>query len=262
MTDLDPILITGGSSGLGASLVGHLAGDYEVLTVARRIDRMNREYADEPHVHPYELDLADSDAIADLLGELLDDHGVIPYLVNCAGTWNPKPVVELTQADMLHAMQVDAFAYVHTMRELLPAMREQDFGRIVNFGGSGVLIPSKGWAANYAAGMARHAYSVAAALENDDRDIKINLLGPGPSNTEMYPGALSPTACHPTVDYLLNLDSDGPTGRFFWLGYELPMFPDLGETDLHETFEPDEAVLRKVADRPDEMFADGREAGQ
>ena len=251
----DPILVTGGSSGLGASLVDHLAGDYQVVTVARRIDRLTRLYGDDPAVHPHELDLADPEAVETFLDNLLEEWGYVPYLVNCAGSWTPKPVTELTQADLLRAMQVDAFSYVHTMAALLPAMREQDFGRIVNVGGSGALVPSSGWATQYASTMARHAYTVSAALENDDRDIKVNLLGPGPMATEMYDGPLSPRASHPTVEYLLNLDADGPTGRFFWLGYELPLFPDLGETDLFETFEADDSVAQQVAPRPDDMYA-------
>lgn len=192
---------------------------------------MEREYGDDPNIHPYELDLADADAISELLQDLLDEYGHIPYVINCAGVWNPKPVLELTEEDMLHAMKVDAFAHVHVMRELVPTMREHDFGRVVNISGAGVLKQTAGWSLQYASIWARNAFGVAAALENDDRDIKINLMGPGPSNTEMYPGPLSPTECHPTVDYLLNLDANGPTGRFFWLGYELPMFPDLGDTD-------------------------------
>jgi hypothetical protein len=53
-------------------------------------------------------------------------------------------------------------------------------------------------------------------------------MSPGPVETEMAPDApMEPSACHPTVDYLLNLDEDGPTGRLFWLGYQLPLVPDL-----------------------------------
>lgn len=244
-SELDPIFVTGGSSGIGAALVEHLAGDFEVLTAARRIDRMEREYADNPHIHPYELDLRDAAAITDLLGDLLEEYEHIPYAINCAGIWTPKPVVEITEEDMLEAMQVDAFSQVHVMRELLPAMRDHDYGRIVNVSGAATLEPAAGWALQYASIWARNAFGVAAALENDDRNIKINLMGPGPSNTEMYEGPLPPTACHPTVEYLLGLDEDGPTGRFFWLGYELPMFPDLGTTDTAEGV-PDEDHLERV----------------
>jgi NAD(P)-dependent dehydrogenase (short-subunit alcohol dehydrogenase family) len=72
--------------------------------------------------------------------------------------------------------------------------------------------------------------TVTAANEFEDTNIKINLMSPGPCRTEMAPdGPLDPSACHPTVEYLLSLDESGPTGRFFWLGYEVPLFPDLGD---------------------------------
>ena len=44
-------------------------------------------------------------------------------------------------------------------------------------------------------------------------------------------GTFSPEVCHPTADYLLSLDENGPSGRFFWLGYEVPLFPDLVGVD-------------------------------
>lgn len=244
-TRRDCIFVTGGSSGIGASLVRHLATEYEVLTAARRIERMEREYGDNPNIHPYELDVEDADAVTSLLEDLLAEYDHIPYAINCAGDWNPKPLTETTEADMLHAMKVDAFSQAHVMRELLPAMREHDFGRIVNISGAGTLAPTSGWAAHYASTMARNAFTVAAALENEEYNIKINLMGPGPCDTEMYDGPLQPTACHPTVDYLLDLDADGPTGRFFWLGYELPLFPDLGDTDPERGI-PDGDHLRRV----------------
>ncbi|MDX1746621.1 MAG: hypothetical protein R3324_11840, partial [Halobacteriales archaeon] len=83
----------------------------------------------------------------------------------------------------------------------------------------------------YGAIMACNGYTVSAALENHDRNIKINLTGPGAANTEMYPGEMPPEACHDTVEWMLNLDEHGPTGRFFWLGKELPMFPGFTHYD-------------------------------
>ena len=62
--------------------------------------------------------------------------------------------------------------------------------------------------------------------------MRINLMSPGPVQTEMAPHAtMDPSACHPTVDYLLGVDENGPTGRFFWLGYEIPLFPNLEGID-------------------------------
>lgn len=169
----------------------------------------------------------------------------MPYVIRCAGSWNPKPVHETELPELRHAMTVDAMAHAVLLRELLPPMREADFGRIIAVGGEATLVPSGGWALQYAAKMALNGFVVAAALENQDRNVKINLLAPGPTNTEMYPGPLPVDASHPTVDHLLGLDCDGPTGRMFWLGHELPLFPDLGATDLGASI-PDRQRLRYV----------------
>lgn len=226
------LLITGASSGIGASLVRRLAGDYDqIIAAARRIDRMQDEYADLPAVTSTYLDVSNPDELTTFARDLVKEHGVVPYVISCAGAWNPKPFLEVENEEFAYGWRVDALAHAILIRELVPAMRKHDFGRIVVFSGSATLVPSGGWSVQYGAIMACNGYTVSAALENHDRNLKINLTGPGSANTEMYPGPLPPTACHPTVEWLLNLDETGPTGRFFWLGKEIQMFPGFTHYD-------------------------------
>lgn len=228
---MDPVvLVTGGSSGIGRSLVEHLAGDYRVVTVARRIDRMRERYADEPAVTPYELDLADTSAIVSTMRALLEEYEHVPYVINNAGVGPSARTTEMTPEALERAMQINAFAPVYVMRELLPSMRERGFGRIVNVTSGAALECPTGAGPYSASKAALNTFTVTAAREHADENLRINLMSPGPCRTEMAPDApLEPSACHPTVDYLLDLDSDGPTGRFFWLGHEVPLFPDLGD---------------------------------
>lgn len=236
------LLLTGASSGIGRSLAHHLAGDYRVLALARRLDRMERAFADEPEVHPYELDLSDPDGVVPTVRTLRETHGPIEYAINNAGV-NPDGRVEDLDADDWHrAFQVNAVAPAQITRELLPDMRERDFGRIVNVTSGAPLECPPGAGAYAASKAALNALTVTAAREHADRDVKLNLLSPGPCRTEMAPDApLEPSACHPTVDYLLDLDADGPTGRFFWLGHEVSLFPDLGDV-AWEQGEPSDAM--------------------
>lgn len=236
------LLITGASSGVGASLVRRFAGEYdEIIAAARRIDRMRDAYADLPNVTLVRLDVSDPDELTGFARDLVADRGVVPYLISCAGAWNPKPLLETGNDELAYGWRVDALAHAILLRELVPAMREHDFGRVVVFSGAATLMRSAGWSVQYGAVMACNGYTVSAALENHDRNVKINLTAPGPAATEMYPGPLPPSRCHPTVDWLLNLDEHGPTGRFFWLGAELPLFPDLGAI-RYEEGEADPAV--------------------
>ena len=235
------LLITGASSGIGASLVRRFAGEYdEVIAAARRVDRMRDEYTGLPTVTPMQVDVSRPEELTAFARDIVAERGSIPYVISCAGSWNPKPLLDASPEELAYGWRVDALAHAILLRELVPAMREHDFGRVVIFSGSATLVRTAGWSIQYGAVMACNGYTVAAALENHDQDVKINLTGPGAANTEMYPGPLPATACHPTVEWLLNLDQHGPTGRFFWLGNEIPMFPGFERIDF-ETGEVDEA---------------------
>ena len=244
------LLITGASSGIGASLVARLAPSYDrVIAAARRVDRMRDAFAELPNVVPTYLDVSDPEALTAFAQRLVAEHGHVPYVVSCAGAWNPKPLLEVSDEEFAYGWRVDALAHAILMRELVPAMREHDFGRMVVFSGSATLVRTGGWSVQYGAIMACNGYTVAAALENHDRNVKINLTAPGSANTEMYPGSLPPSACHPTVEWLLDLDEHGPTGRFFWLGKEIQMFPgfthydpDVGEIDAEHSTPLDQIV--------------------
>ena len=251
------LLITGASSGIGASLVRRFAGDFDhVVAAARRVDRMRKEYAELPTVEPVRLDVSKPDELTQFARDLVAKHGVVPYVISCAGAWNPKPLLEVSNEEFAYGWRVDALAHAILIRELVPAMRERDFGRFVVFSGSATLIRTGGWSVQYGAIMACNGYSVAAALENHDRNIKINLTGPGAANTEMYPGEMPPEACHDTVEWMLNLDEHGPTGRFFWLGKELPMFPGFthydpnkGEVDAEHSTPLEQVEGDRIRDR-------------
>ncbi|MBX0288250.1 SDR family NAD(P)-dependent oxidoreductase [Haloarcula salinisoli] len=232
MSDPDPLLITGASSGIGRSLAKRFAGEYHVIGVARRIERMTDEYADEPWVTPYELDLSDAAAVSETLAELQAEFGTISHLINNAGVNRGDTLLDADERDLRLSMEVNAFAPVQILQALLPGMRERDFGRVINVTSGAPLNCPPGAGAYSASKAALNTYTRTAAAENDDRDIKINLMSPGPCRTEMAPDApLPPSACHSTAEYLLDLDAEGPTGEFFWLEHRVPLTPDLSGTE-------------------------------
>lgn len=243
-----PLVLTGASSGIGNSLARHLSEEYHVIALARRIGRMNDDFGGNPSITPYELDLDDFSAVRERMADVRDAHGEVRYLVNNAGVNVGGEVASLAPEDVLRSMRVNAVAPMVLLQELLPGMADAGFGRVVNVTSGAPLNCPPGAGAYSASKAALNALTVTAAAEWDDRDIKINLMSPGPCRTEMAPdGPLDPSACHPTVDHLLTLDEDGPTGRFFWLGYEVPLFPDLGDVRWMEGIGSD--AMTRVLDR-------------
>lgn len=244
----DTLLLTGASSGIGRSLAHHLSDDYHVVALSRRIERMEAAFEDEPNITPYELDLTDVEAIRERLQEIRDTHGNPSYLINNAGLNVGSKILELDPEQVLRSLRVNALAPIVLLQETIPGMLASDFGRVINVTSGAPLNCPEGAGPYSSSKAALNTLTVTAANEWADDNIKINLMSPGPCRTEMAPdGPLDPAACHPTVDYLLDLDRDGPTGRFFWLGYEVPLFPDLGDVRWMEGIGSEQ--MTRVLDR-------------
>lgn len=231
LTDANPLqtlLITGASSGVGASLVHHLQDRYTILALARRLDAMQAAFGAYPNVYPYAFDLGDVAQIPEFVAELEQKHGFIPHLINNAGINVRAPVAELSLDALQRSLSVNALAPFALLQALLPDMREHGYGRVINVTSGAPLNCFPEYGAYSSSKAALNALTITAAKEHAEADVKINLMSPGPVRSEMAPDApLEPSVCHATVDYLLNLKRDGPTGGFFWLEYTLPLHPDL-----------------------------------
>jgi NAD(P)-dependent dehydrogenase (short-subunit alcohol dehydrogenase family) len=224
----EKILITGASSGVGHSLVRYLSESYEIIAVARRLDRLKASFADLPRVTIRRADLSQPAEVEQLASWLKSEFGYIPYVINNAGINIKGGIEALTLEQVSNSLMVNALSPFLLLQALLPEMKANNFGRIINITSGAPLNCFPEFAAYSASKGALNAMTVTFAKECANHNIRINLMSPGPVRTEMAPNApMDPSACHPTVDYLLGLDAQGPTGRFFWLGHEIPLFPDL-----------------------------------
>jgi len=222
------VLVTGASSGVGRSLVDHLKESYTVIAAARRLEKMQAQFQDAPSVYCYALDVSDVDDVRNTLRSIRDAHGPVLHLINNAGVMHAEQIRQLDVDAFRYSMRVNATGPLRLMQGVLGDMIEHDYGRIINITSGAPLNCFPGYAAYSASKAALNALTVTAAREHEERNIRINLMSPGPVKTEMAPDApMDPSVCHPTVDFLLTLDPGGPTGRFFWLGYEIPWAPDL-----------------------------------
>ena len=114
------------------------------------------------------------------------------------------------------------------MKNAIPIMREQGFGRIVNTISRNAEANTPGTSAYSAAKAAIWSASRVAAHEVSDTDILINMIIPGPTNTGIWGKDMkhlqSPEVTYPTARMLATLDAGGPTAKVFWDEKEYPMF--------------------------------------
>jgi NAD(P)-dependent dehydrogenase (short-subunit alcohol dehydrogenase family) len=169
------VLVTGASSGIGeATAVAVAARGATVLLVARRADELarvrQRIEAAGGRAAAYACDLTDVEdggAVDRLVAQVLAEHGAVDYLVNNAGRSIRRSL--LLSYDRFHdverSMAINFLGPVRLTLGLLPAMREQHFGHVVNVVTWGVQMKAPKFTAYIASKTALDVWSRAAGRE-------------------------------------------------------------------------------------------------
>jgi len=136
------VLITGGSRGLGLVMARQLASEGARLAICARDENELRRAATELRasgatVVTHACDLTQPDQIAELLDHVRQELGPIDVLINNAGIIQVGPVSTMTEKDIEQALALHLWAPYHTINAVLPEMRAQGGGRIVNIASIG-----------------------------------------------------------------------------------------------------------------------------
>jgi len=191
VTDLTgaTVIVTGASSGIGASTARllHEAGAHPVLAARRsaRIDALSRELGGALAVA---TDVTDSAAISRLVKLTLDRYGRIDGLVNNAGVSLHEPIGQLDPGEFRRVLDLNVVSVLAMTQAVLPAMRAQRSGRIVNIssGTTRMVLPGVG---GYAATKAAvNMLSAVARRELADEGIAVSLVLPSITATEFAGG--------------------------------------------------------------------------
>ena len=130
-------LVTGTSTGIGYATAIHLARNgYKTYATMRNLDKGAplREVAESESL-PLELlalDVTDETSMSNGVAKVLAADGRIDVLVNNAGIGEASPLEFLDQALLRNTMETNFFGAVRMMQLVLPCMREQQSGTIVN----------------------------------------------------------------------------------------------------------------------------------
>ena len=125
------ILLTGASSGIGYDTAVALAQQgHKVYAAARRVDRMEplREYG----IVPLKMDVTDEASMQKGVKALLDAEGRIDVLINNAGYGYFGAVENVPMDDARNQLEVNVFGLARLCQLVLPTMRAQHSGRIIN----------------------------------------------------------------------------------------------------------------------------------
>jgi NAD(P)-dependent dehydrogenase (short-subunit alcohol dehydrogenase family) len=185
-------LITGASSGFGRAIAEAAlqAGD-TVVAAARRTEALAELAAAHPdRVVPVPLDVTDSARIVDVVAEVMRRYGRIDVLVNNAGHGMVGAAEETADAELRELMEVHFFGPAALTRAVLPHMRRQGSGAIVQMTSQGGQLAFAGVSAYCATKFALEGFSEALAAEVGPLGIDVLIVEPGSFRTGLFGGAL------------------------------------------------------------------------
>jgi NAD(P)-dependent dehydrogenase (short-subunit alcohol dehydrogenase family) len=199
-------LVTGGSRGLGLEIARHyLAAGASVALCARTTDptdaanmaetvaaELRSGLTERQEVIGLTADVAQQADVARLHAEVLRHFGRIDVLVNNAAVQGPMgPVESVDWQAWVRTVEINLMGSVLMTRAVLPAMKMQGRGRIVQLSGGGATSPMPGISAYAVSKAAIVRFVETLARELEGTGVEINALAPGALNTRMLDEVLA-----------------------------------------------------------------------
>jgi NAD(P)-dependent dehydrogenase (short-subunit alcohol dehydrogenase family) len=205
MTKQRVAIVTGAGSGVGRAVALRLADEgWQVAILARRSEVLRETARAAPagardRIHAFPCDVADAGAVATVIAEVVRRFGGVQALVNSAGTNIARRAMDVVSIEDFHALiDVNLNGTFHCVHAVLPHMRRQGEGTIVNVvSDAGLIANAKAGAAYVASKFGVTGLTQSINAEERERGIRACAIFPGDIDTpllEKRPAPPSPEA--------------------------------------------------------------------
>ncbi|XGV94787.1 MAG: oxidoreductase [Leptolyngbya sp. BL-A-14] len=203
MNNTDKVwLITGSSTGLGHALAqAVLKRGYRLVATARQpeqLKELNDRYPDQ--VTTIALDVTKPQSIQQAVEATLHAHDHIDVLVNNAGYGTMGAIEEVSDDDIKRQFDTNLFGALNVTRAVLPTMRAQRSGHILNLSSFGGVAAVAGYGIYCASKFALEGLSEALAQEVKPLGINVTIVEPGAFRTD-FRGRSLVVPAHTIADY-------------------------------------------------------------
>lgn len=187
-------LITGANRGFGLAIAqAYLDAGANLMLCARDVDLLMEAQQTlmasaegNQQVFSFPCDVSNPDDIDKLVKILLERYESVQILVNNAGVYGPKGLIEENDwFEWVKAIEINLFSVALTIRALMPHFRKQNYGKIINLSGGGATSPMPRLSAYAASKAAVVRLTETIAKEVDGCGIDINAVAPGALNTRL-----------------------------------------------------------------------------
>jgi NAD(P)-dependent dehydrogenase (short-subunit alcohol dehydrogenase family) len=174
-------IVTGGSAGIGLAITKALAAEGVTVTVpGRSKEKLDSALAGIANVKAIVADPGTAEGATALIQQVPDTD----ILINNLGIYEPKPFVEITDADWLKIFEVNVLSGVRLSRHYFPRMLERNWGRVIFISSeSGIMTPPE--MIHYGVTKSSQlAISRGLAELTKGTSVTVNTIMPGPTRSE------------------------------------------------------------------------------
>ena len=193
-------LVTGGSRGIGKAIALALAQEGCRIAICARGEAFLKQTSEEiqrttgSEAVPFIADLTRMEEVARMVDGVVRHFGRIDILVNNAGSAPGGLLENLTEEDWAQALQLKFMGYVRCCKAVLPHMRAQGRGRVINIVGNDGVKHSFWEIAPGAANAADLNLTLSLAEQYGKENITFVAVNPGPVRTERWDGLVQALA--------------------------------------------------------------------
>ncbi|GAA4250129.1 oxidoreductase [Dactylosporangium darangshiense] len=203
MTSDKVAIVTGASSGIGEATARRLrAMGYTVYAAARRVERMAPMA--EIGIRPVGVDVTDDESMVGFVERVIAESGRVDVLVNNAGYGSYGAVEDVPLHEARRQFEVNVFGLARLSQLVLPHMRRQGSGRIINISSIGGKIyePLGGW-----------YHATKFAVEGLSDSMRMELAPFGIDVVVIEPGAIATEWSGVAGRHLLETSGQGPYAK-------------------------------------------------
>lgn len=168
------VIVTGGASGIGAAIVQRFEEEGAKVAVF------------DLNSKPYTVDISNQSAVVDAVERVENDLGPVDVLVNNAGWDKAAPFLETDAALWQKIVAINLMGPIHMHHAVLKGMKARGKGRVINVASDAGRVGSSGESVYSACKGGIIAFTKTMAREMASRQININCVCPGPTDTALF----------------------------------------------------------------------------
>jgi NAD(P)-dependent dehydrogenase (short-subunit alcohol dehydrogenase family) len=187
-------IITGASQGLGFEIARKFLAEGASIAICARVvgpldaaaNELRGKAGPGQQVIAEPGDVSREDDVRRIVDRAIHSFGQVHILVNNAGVYGPKGrIEEVDWSEWMRATEINVYGSVLFYRHVVPHMRANRYGKIVQLSGGGATTPLPGISAYAASKAAIVRFAETMAEETRGSGIDVNSIAPGPLNTRL-----------------------------------------------------------------------------